>query len=132
MKIRSIASCGMNCNLCSAFLRDKNKCPGCRDLDNKDLNPKDYRKKCIIRDCEFFENGNHKYCSSKCGKYPCRRLKQLDKRYSTKYGMSMIGNLEMIEEKGIREFIANEKKRWIKDGKVFCVHKKEYYDIKNG
>lgn len=25
-----IAPCGMNCGTCIAYLRDKNKCPGCR------------------------------------------------------------------------------------------------------
>jgi hypothetical protein len=130
MKISSIAPCGMNCNLCMAYLREKNTCPGCRDLEINTIKQNDSRKRCIIRNCEFFKKGNHKYCSPKCEKYPCRRLKQLDKRYSTKYGMSMIENLEMIDERGIRVFIANEKKRWIKDGRIFCVHRKEYFDIK--
>jgi len=111
MKIRSIAPCGMNCDLCLGSIREKNRCPGCRDLDK-------------------LANNKWKYCSERCGKYPCRRLKQLDKRYSTKYGMSMIENLDMIDEKGVREFIANEKKRWIKDGRIFCVHRKEYFEIK--
>jgi hypothetical protein len=25
-----IAPCGMNCGVCMAYLREKNKCPGCR------------------------------------------------------------------------------------------------------
>ena len=41
--------------------------------------------------------------------------------------MSMIENLENIEKKGIRKFIEQEKKRWIKKGKIFCVHDKKYY-----
>jgi len=127
MKIRSIAPCGMNCDLCLGSIREKNRCPGCRDLDKK--RPRT-RTKCTIRNCEELANNKWKYCSERCGKYPCRRLKQLDKRYSTKYGMSMIENLDMIDEKGVREFIANEKKRWIKDGRIFCVHRKEYFEIK--
>jgi hypothetical protein len=29
-KYQLIAFCGMNCTLCMAYLRDKNRCPGCR------------------------------------------------------------------------------------------------------
>ena len=33
-----IAPCGMNCNICMAYLREKNKCPGCREIDiNKSI-----------------------------------------------------------------------------------------------
>ncbi len=125
MKTKLIAACGMNCNLCIAYLRDKNKCPGCRYQDNSN-----YCKKCIIKNCKVIEKNKWKYCSPKCEKYPCRRLKDLDKRYKTKYGMSMKDNLEFIEKKGIRKFIQNEKKRWVKEDKIFCVHKKEYFKIK--
>jgi ribosomal protein L37AE/L43A len=52
-------------------------------------------------------------------------LKQLDKRYRTRYGMSMIDNLNMINEFGIRHFIHNEKDKWIcpKCGELICVHR---------
>ena len=43
--------------------------------------------------------------------------------------MSMIDNLNEIEQKGIRRFIESEEKRWIKNGKIFCVHDKKYYDL---
>ncbi len=38
----------------------------------------------------------------------------------------MIENLNFIKDNGIREFIENEKKRWVKEDKIFCVHKKKY------
>ena len=57
------------------------------------------------------ENLRGKYCFS-CNSYPCRRLKQLDKRYRAKYGMSMIGNLEAIRKNGIRKFMIGERERW--------------------
>ncbi|MFC1697249.1 DUF3795 domain-containing protein [Nanoarchaeota archaeon] len=124
MKQKLIAPCGMNCNLCKAYLREKNKCPGCRNITN----PKsDYFKKCTIKNCEIIKKNNWKYCSIKCEKFPCTRLKNLDKRYKTKYCMSMIGNLKNINNSGIRKFIKNEEKRWIKNKKIFCVHDKKYY-----
>jgi len=111
-----------------ANLREKNRCPGCRDLDNRD--PSKYRRKCIIKNCDIIMDRNWRYCSPKCEKYPCQRLKSLDKRYRTKYGMSMIENLENISQNGIRKFLASEKKRWVKGNRIFCVHHKKYYDMK--
>ena len=118
-----IAPCGMNCNLCLGYLREKNKCPGCNSIDNKNS----YHVRCIIRNCKILQQNKWKYCSSKCDKFPCTRLKNLDKRYRTKYGMSMIENLNHIDEKGIEEFLRQEEKRWIKEDKIFCVHRKMYF-----
>jgi len=122
MKSKLIAPCGMNCGLCIAFLRDKNKCPGCRYMDDPESK---YCKQCSIRNCEIRKNKGLKFCSNKCEKYPCTRLKNLDKRYRTKYHMSMIENLENIESKGVRKFVQNEKKRWKckKCNCTICVHK---------
>jgi hypothetical protein len=49
----------------------------------------------------------------------------LDKRYRTKYGASMIGNLRAIAADGINRFIAAEKKQWACRGcgKVLCMHR---------
>ena len=64
-----------------------------------------------------------KFCFE-CGKFPCERIKQMDKRYRTKYNMSTIENLENIRKFGLREFIKNEKIRWAcsQCGGIICVH----------
>ena len=116
-----IAPCGMNCRLCSAYTRDRKACPGCRgDNSSKAISC----VSCRIKNCEKMPNGKIKYCFG-CASFPCVRLKHLDKRYRTKYAMSMIGNLENIREFGIRQFIRNEKKRWPcpQCGEMLCVHK---------
>jgi len=116
-----IAPCGMNCRLCLAYVRDKNTCPGCRGDDT-------FKKKscvrCRIKNCDKMVQSGGKYCFG-CGSFPCARLRQLDKRYRTKYGMGMIANLENIKKKGIREFIRNEKERWTCPacGGTLCVHR---------
>ncbi len=97
MKSTLIAPCGMNCAICSGYLRAKNRCFGCRTITTQE-----YCKNCIIRNCSFLKENKIKFCSSKCGKYPCKRLKDLDKRYRTKYDMSMLENLENIEHSGVR------------------------------
>ena len=62
--------------------------------------------------CEILKNKKLKFCSNKCEKYPCTRLKNLDKRYRNKYHMSMIENLENIKKYGIEKFLEKEKKKW--------------------
>jgi hypothetical protein len=121
MNVKMIAPCGMNCEICLGSFREKNPCPGCRSMDNKP----GYCRKCIIRNCLILKKKKMKFCSDKCDKYPCKRLKGLDKRYKIKYGMSMIENLENIKKSGIKKFAENEDKRWKcpKCGKTLCVHR---------
>jgi len=120
-----IAPCGMNCSLCIGFLREKNRCAGCGGN----------RRLCRIKNCEKLKPSGSGFCFE-CSIFPCARLKQLDKRYRTKYGMSMLDNLEYICEHGIKSFIEKEKKRWAcsecggilsvhRDACVFCGGKKE-------
>ena len=113
----------MNCRLCWGYIREKNSCPGCLRINDQESQKSKCRTTCKIRDCDKL-NAN-KYCSDSCDSYPCARLKQLDKRYRTRYGMSMIDNLDMINEFGIRHFIKNEKLKWKcpQCGELICVHK---------
>ena len=121
IRLALIAPCGMNCRLCVAYTRDKNPCPGCRD-DNS-VKPKT-RFSCRIKTCERLRRGKAKYCFS-CDTFPCDRLNHLDKRYRTKYGMSMIENLAHIKKFGIRHFIKNEQEKWTcrECSQLLCVHK---------
>ena len=109
IKSTLIAPCGMNCGICMAFLREKNHCDGYRGDDAQ--KPK-YCIQCKIVNCENIKSGKLKYCSKKCANFPCERLKSLDKRYRTKYKMSMLENLENIEILGVRKFVRTEKSRW--------------------
>jgi hypothetical protein len=113
-----IAPCGMNCALCSAFLREKNKCSGCRGDKNKPT----YCVSCKIVNCEILAATKSNFCYE-CPKF-CQRLKQLDKRYSTRYSMSMLENLKSIQTAGMSQFLAAQKKRWTCPdcGKLISVH----------
>lgn len=121
MTIQLIAPCGMNCGTCVAYLRDKKACPGCFG-DN--ANKSKTCVECIIKNCPELTASRSKYCGL-CPGFPCKRLKQLDKRYRTKYGMSMIKNLAKIREIGIRSFVKEEKQRWACStcGHTLCVHR---------
>lgn len=113
-----IAPCGMNCGLCMAYLRTKNHCCGC-------LGPDDGKSpscvRCIIKNCAKLDGA---YCFD-CDEFPCKRLKQLDKRYRTKYHMSMIENLTLIKKSGIQKFLERENKKWTcpECGGTICVHR---------
>jgi hypothetical protein len=117
-----IAPCGMNCGICLGYLREKNHCSGCRD-DNKSYPA--YCVSCIIKNCALLRETESGFCYE-CIKYPCRRLKQLDKRYRTRYGMSMIENLIFIREEGVAAFTEKERVRWTcpRCGATLCVHRK--------
>ena len=116
-----IAPCGMNCALCLAFQRPKNKCYGCRDETPKSAKSCEL---CIIRNCETIRNSPSHFCYY-CPDMPCKRLKQLDTRYRTKYAMSMIENLNEIKEKGIYSFIASQTAKYtcFTYSGLICVHK---------
>jgi len=122
MNAKLIAPCGMNCAVCIGHLREKNKCPGCNFMDEE---KSDYCRKCIIKHCEILKEKNLQFCSPECEKYPCSRLKKLDKRYRTKYEMSMLENLVYIENLGIEKFVETEKIRWKchECGELLSVHR---------
>jgi hypothetical protein len=111
-----IASCGMNCGVCLHYLRERNKCPGCfsgRKVNHRPI-------KCGIKLCK---DRRGEYCFN-CDKFPCERLKRLDKRYRTKYNMSMIENLKFIKKNRINKFLGKEKKKWkcSRCGGMICCH----------
>lgn len=114
-----IAPCGMNCGCCLGYMREKNKCPGCRFVIEGKA-----RVHCVIRNCEFIKSGDFEFCFN-CQKYPCKRLKQLDKRYRTKYKTSFLENLSMIKEKGIDYFLSFEasRRKCSHCGATLCVHR---------
>jgi hypothetical protein len=116
-----IAPCGMNCGTCIAYLRDKNKCPSCRVYSaDKAISI----QRCIIPKCVHLDKTESKFCYE-CEKYPCKRVKQLDIRYRTKYNTSFIENLAMIKEKGVEKFLDFESKRrtCLNCGSVLSIHR---------
>jgi Protein of unknown function (DUF3795) len=116
-----IAPCGMNCGTCLAYLRKKNHCPGCRVFSSDKAVS---IRRCIIPGCERLVKTESGYCYE-CPKFACRRVKQLDKRYRTKYRTSFIENLLMIQEQGMEIFLAFESGRRTCPhcGSTLCVHR---------
>ncbi|MFP4026066.1 MAG: DUF3795 domain-containing protein [Thiohalospira sp.] len=120
MNNTSIAPCGVICDICLAYQREKNKCIGCLNEGNKPY----HFTVCSIKKCNE-KKGNEELLCYDCSKYPCRRIKNLDKRYTLKYGESPIQNLNKIKEIGIHQFVEIEKEKWKcnKCGQLLCVHR---------
>lgn len=119
-KSSMIAPCGINCGVCSAYLRERNTCTGCRGADfDKCIT----RIRCKMKTCDALQDGKTKYCFE-CMDFPCDILKHLDKRYRASYRMSPIENLEDIRDSGIREFLRSESAKWTCSGcgGTVCVH----------
>lgn len=116
-----IAPCGMNCTLCIAYQRDKKKCQGC---NGSDINKPVHCIRCRIKNCEGIIQSSSQRCCE-CSKFPCRRLRELDKRYQSNYAMSMIENLEKIRRTGMECFLKDEIEKWTCKtcGGIVCVHK---------
>lgn len=119
MNSNSLAPCGVICDLCLAFQRDRNKCVGCLAEGSKPY----HCTVCSIKDCPE-KQGDPTILCSLCKKYPCRRLKDLNKRYCAKYGESLLKNLESARKDGLEAFIAASSTKWLCPGcgQLLCVH----------
>ncbi|MBF7097014.1 DUF3795 domain-containing protein [Alkalibacter mobilis] len=113
MEEKLIAPCGMNCSLCVNYQSKK------LDLKKRGYG-RSYCEGCIPRGkncthmdkhCELLGKGLVRFCIE-CKDYPCKKLKALDKRYRTKYHMSMIENLDFIRKSGIEIFLKDQSEKW--------------------
>src|SRR5512147_2184690 len=118
---RLMAPCGMNCGVCLGYLRQKNHCSGCR---TRQVDDRKTRVQCTIANCSHLAETESGFCYE-CKKYPCKRMKQLEKRYSTKYKTSLAGNLEKIKQMGLEAFAGSEYEKWLCPhcGGTVCIHR---------
>lgn len=117
---KHLAPCGINCGTCRAYLRSKNNCPGCMS-DAGPLLASCH--KCGIRNCAEIRKSETKFCFE-CSGFPCSGMKQIDKRYRTKYRTSLIQNLLEIKTKGTDSYLSDERTRWTckSCGAALCIH----------
>jgi hypothetical protein len=125
MEDKLIAPCGMNCGVCVSYLAMEN------DLNRQGFT-KAYCEGCLPRgknclhmgdQCRTLREGLVRFCYE-CADFPCKQLKNLNKRYSTKYHLSMIDNLNTIKEEGIESFLIKEEEKWACPdcGGTICCH----------
>jgi len=115
-----VAPCGLNCRVCRAHLRERNPCPGCRSDDGS---KPPGRVACQIKQCsELTQIDGYSWCSGDA--CLCQPMQRLERRYTTKYGVSPMENLEKIQTTGLRQFVASEDERWVCPhcGSGLCMH----------
>ncbi len=106
-----IAPCVMDCALCANYQVNKygyykkgthrKGCIGCR--------PRGLSCIFMTNTCDSIGQQQIEFCFE-CQHYPCVQLKRLDKRYRTKYHLSMIENLNQIKNEGLSSFIKHQEK----------------------
>ena len=116
----SIAPCGVICDLCLGFQRNRNTCVRCGGEGYKPY----HCTVCRITLCPE-KQGNRTLLCHECHRFPCRRIRDLDKRYAARYGESPIGNLEDIRRIGMEAFLQREEAAWSCPvcGKLLCAHR---------
>lgn len=115
-----IAACGINCTTCYAYQRKKNVCSGCRaDTDSKLY----HCSVCKIANCDLLKETKSGLCFE-CSKFPCARLKQIDKRYRLKYNTSLVNDLKRLQQIGLEQYLLDENTRWKckRCGSWLCIH----------
>ncbi|MEW6592825.1 MAG: DUF3795 domain-containing protein [Candidatus Hadarchaeota archaeon] len=126
-----VAPCGMNCNICSGYLAFSRQLPKKRGKIVHCIGCRPRNKLCAFLKgrCARLREGRVEFCFE-CKSLPCRELGRLDERYRKKYGVSLVGNLQMIKKHGVRKFLADERKRWRcpSCGGTICIHNGKCYD----
>lgn len=125
MKEELVAPCGMNCNVCVAYLASTHEvrskgirmayCIGCR--------PRNKVYAFLKKRCSLLLKNEVKFCYE-CPTFPCDRLSAIDKRYRMQFRMSEIENLHRIRDEGIGSFLKSEEEKWrcTKCGGVMSCH----------
>lgn len=125
-----IAPCGMDCGVCKRYLatirgthKDKGlpACAGCC--------PQNRQCAFIKKSCAQLREKEISFCYE-CAGFPCRRLKTLDARYTSKYHTSLIANLREIQQMGLEAWLAEEEKKWrcTECGGTVSIHDAICYD----
>lgn len=119
MEYASLAPCGVICDLCLAAQRTKNPCAGCNSTGNKPS----HCVNCGIKTCSR-RPGDYTLACLDCADFPCRRLKDLDKRYISRYGVSPLDQLRNARTQGVEAFIHRQAQVWQCEGcgALLCVH----------
>ncbi len=118
---RLFAPCGMNCMVCYRYVSRTKPCVGCL---NADVGKPAHCRKCRIKDCVSAKGCTHCYA---CSDYPCSSVKNLDKSYRMRYGVSLLENSRFVKLHGLAAFMKRQKQIFTcpECGGVFSLHDKE-------
>jgi len=113
MEPELVAPCGMNCNVCSAYLAYSSGLPKKRGKITHCQGCLPRKKKCAFLkgQCAKIRNGKIRFCFE-CSSFPCENLEKIDSRYRENYGVSFTDNLRKIEKGGLDDFLREQEKRY--------------------
>lgn len=112
LKPELVAPCGMDCNVCKAYLAFSRGIPKQRGKISHCSGCRPRQKNCYVkRGCKKLRLGEAKFCYE-CADLPCRSISRLEKRYTERYATSFVANLGMIREQGMEKFLETEAKRF--------------------
>ena len=98
-----LAPCGVNCMLCSRHMDQKR--PPCLGCLNGGSPTSTHCKTCRIKLCAF--NQGFHGCFE-CGKFPCKRIKTLEKRYREHYGYLLMEVAQTARQEGVDTLLAQQ------------------------
>ena len=104
-KYPTVACCGLDCGLCPMYYtKGPSRCPGCCGPDFINKHPS-----CSIITC-CVKKRNFETCAE-CIEYPCSKINKWDKYDSFISHKVSLSNLEIIKDKGIEQFLTQQKRR---------------------
>lgn len=100
------APCGMNCMVCFTHCSTNKACGGCLGTDESKPG---HCRICLRKNCAAERELSYCY---ECSDFSCRRIRDLDRSYRKRYGVSLIEQSLFVKENGIELFLENERKRY--------------------
>ena len=104
-KYPTVACCGLDCGLCPMYYtKGPSKCPGCCGPDFINKHPSCSIITCCVKKSKF------ETCAE-CSEFPCSKINKWDKYDSFISHKVSLSNLEIIKDKGIEQFLTQQKRR---------------------
>ena len=113
MEEELVAPCGMNCNVCAAYLAVTHdvKSKGLRMMYCIGCRPRNKLCASLKKKCDLLQKKKIHFCYE-CPTFPCESLTAIDRRYRRQFRMSEIENLHNIRDKGLESFLGAEEAKW--------------------
>lgn len=128
LKIENLmyAPCGMNCMVCYKQCYSKKPCAGCLASD---IGKPEHCRRCKIKEC--VKEKGLKYCYQ-CSEFPCKKIKNIEKSYTLRYGVSLIQNSRSVKEHGLTDFMEKQKTHYtcLQCGGIISLHDAECSECK--
>ncbi len=118
-----LAPCGMNCAVCYKHVGVRKYAKPCEGCLKGDLGKPEHCRTCNIKNCA--QQKGYVHCFE-CADFPCKLIKNLERSYIKRYGVSLIENSRSAKEDGISAFMEADRRKWTcsQCGGAFSLHDK--------